>query len=524
MAGVSDTLGFLSHLGTPRRQVYQIHLVLISHLGFPKWQVYQIRLVFYPIFAPQDGRRIRYTWFSTPSLHPKMAGVSDAHGFLSHLGTPKWQLYQIHLVFYPILAPQNGRPPNMATVSDTVGVKVFLKMSCVNGSWYYQMLRLPQKATIQHPKGDTPASPNIAPAPKCDIRTSPDVAPATKSDAATSPKCCACHEQVDYDFNIADDSRMIRPWSEHDPRMIRARTGHLAPAHSPRLLFSRFGDAFCMQSYNMSRSGYLPKLHQILRLPRKHCNITKYCTCHEKWHSNITKWCAFHEEWRSNISKLGGCHEKSQYTICDTNDMKHHLHCAEPQVWLSNLTKYGACHEKWFSWLILVTYGTSFALGPTLQRHQILPLPQKITFDEENVLKADSGRFENDPRMIRPWSMPWSSRTRPFAEVTFRAFGDVPFGKLEHFALRLFIYPKFHQMLPLPRKGTLQHHQMLPLPRKVTFQHQKLTVQHHQMLCIPQKVTIQHRQMLRLLLHWGIPWLNCYWTELFLDWTVSWLN
>ena len=210
MAGVSDTLGFLSHLGTPRRQVYQIHLVLLSHLGFPKWQVYQIHLVFYPIFAPQDGRRIRYTCFSTPSWHPKMAGVSDAHGFLSHLGTPKWQLYQIHLVFYPILAPQNGRPPNMATVSDTVGVKVFLKMSCVNGSWYYQMLRLPQKATIQHPKGDTPASPNIAPAPKCDIPTSPDVAPATKSDAATSPKCCACHEQVDYDFNTIRMKRHLQ--------------------------------------------------------------------------------------------------------------------------------------------------------------------------------------------------------------------------------------------------------------------------------------------------------------------------
>ena len=122
MAGVSDTLGFLPHLGTPRRQVYQIHLVFypkmagvsdthgfLSDLGTPRRQVYQIHLVFYPILAPQDSRCIRYTWFSIRSWHPKTAGVSDTPGFLPHLGPPRQQVYQIHMVFYPILAPQDGR-------------------------------------------------------------------------------------------------------------------------------------------------------------------------------------------------------------------------------------------------------------------------------------------------------------------------------------------------------------------------------------------------------------------------------
>ncbi len=57
MAAVSDILGVLSHLGSQNGRsikVYQIHLVF----RFPKWQPYQIHLVFYPILAPQDGRYI----------------------------------------------------------------------------------------------------------------------------------------------------------------------------------------------------------------------------------------------------------------------------------------------------------------------------------------------------------------------------------------------------------------------------------------------------------------------------------
>ena len=180
MAGVSDTLGFLSDLGTPRRQAYQIHFAFLPHLGTPKWQVYQMHMVFYPILAPQNGRCIRYTWFSIPSWHPKtagvsdtlgfdipswlpkMAGVSDTLGFLSDLCTPRRQAYQIHLVFYPIFAPQNGRcirctrfsipswHPKMATVSDTPGFLSHLGTpkwqapqhgNCIRYSWCKGVLK-----------------------------------------------------------------------------------------------------------------------------------------------------------------------------------------------------------------------------------------------------------------------------------------------------------------------------------------------------------------------------------------------
>ena len=241
-------------------------------------------------------------------------------------------------------------------------------------------------------KSDTPRSPNTAPATKSDTRTSPNAAPATKSDTPTSPnaapatkndahhwlswhmqrhlqcaeqqaspsnltKCCACHAKLhskikekfaENSWSVNSNAGTIRAWSEHEVVISRP------PVR--RAYFSRFGDAFCIENYNISRSGYLSKLHQILRLPRKvtlrhhqilrlprkvmrgrsehdpsmksssrtrpfgeltfrasethfvlkittfrapaiYPNFTKYCACHEKWHSDITKYCACHEKW-----------------------------------------------------------------------------------------------------------------------------------------------------------------------------------------------------------------------------------
>ena len=61
-----------------------------------------------------------------------------------------------------------------------------------------------------------------------------------------------------------------------------------------------------------------------------------------------------------NWTKCCACHEKSR----------------------SNFTKYCACHAKWISWLIRVTYETSFTMrGATnvkRQVHEILRLPRKM--------------------------------------------------------------------------------------------------------------------------------------------------
>ena len=61
--------------------------------------------------------------------------------------------------------------------------------------------------------------------------------------------------------------------------------------------------------------------------------------------------------------------------------MKRHLQCAEQQVSRSNLTKYCACHAERLTYLVLITYETSFtvrgATGVTIQPHQILHLSHR---------------------------------------------------------------------------------------------------------------------------------------------------
>ena len=61
-----------------------------------------------------------------------------------------------------------------------------------------------------------------------------------------------------------------------------------------------------------------------------------------------------------NVTKCCACHEKSH----------------------SNFSKYCACHATWISWLIRVTYETSFTMRGastvSLQPHQILRLPRNL--------------------------------------------------------------------------------------------------------------------------------------------------
>ena len=62
--------------------------------------------------------------------------------------------------------------------------------------------------------------------------------------------------------------------------------------------------------------------------------------------------------------------------------MKRHLQCAEQPKAASTFTKYCACHAKCISWLIRLTYETSFTISRaskvTLQTHQVLRLPRKM--------------------------------------------------------------------------------------------------------------------------------------------------
>ena len=382
----------------------------------------------------------------------------------------------------------------------------------------HQILRLPRKMTLMidlrhiwnviynarsnrhHP----PPSPNTAPATqKC-----------TPKSKRNSPR-------------TVEASIPMRGRFDHDPTMIRTWSDHeLVISHPPvrRGYFSRFGDAFCIENYNISRSGYLSKFHRILRLPRKltlqdhqilrlPCKMTLMIDVRHTWHVIYNA--------RSNRSHPPTSPNAAPATQHDSHHlsswhMKRYLQCAEEQASPANLTKYCACHAKWLSWLIFVTYETSFtmrgATGITLQPHQILRLPRKSAL--QNLSEILRERLKRqfqcaaDSTMIRPWSdhdptMNSSSRTRPFAEVTFRASET-------HFVLKITtfrapaIYPNFTKHCACHEKWHSNitkccacHAKLLASSILVTYATlftmrggTGITRQPHQILRLPRKMTL----------------------------------
>ena len=151
-------------------------------------------------------------------------------------------------------------------------------------------------------KSDTTTSPSTAPATKSATWTSPSTAPATKNDSTALSsshmkrhfqcaeqqvslsnlgKYCACHEKWHCKmskkisknrWNVISNAGPIRPWSDHDPSMIRAWSeNENANRNPPRKwgYFARSPEAFSIVKYNVLHPILQSNFHQILRLPRK---------------------------------------------------------------------------------------------------------------------------------------------------------------------------------------------------------------------------------------------------------------
>ena len=205
---------------------------------------------------------------------------------------------------------------------------------------------------------------------------------------------------------------------DHDPTMIRAWSDHeLVISHPPvrRGYFSRFGDAFCIENY-ISRSGYLLRFHRILRLPRKvtlrHHQILRLprkmilmIDIRDIW--NVIYNARSNKHHPPTSPNAAPATKKDAHHWLSSH-MKGHLQCAEQQASPSNLTKYCACHAK---------------------------LHSKI----KEKFAENSWSVNSNAGTIRAWSdhdpsMNSSSRTRPFAEVTFRASET-------HFVLKITTFP-----------------------------------------------------------------------------------
>ena len=403
--------------------------------------------------------------------------------------------YKILLQYYSVL--QNTTPVLLCTT----------KYYSLQGAEHqrHQMLWLPRKLTLQDHQ--------ILPLPRkmtlmIDVRRIWNViynARRNRSHPPTSPNAAPATQ---------NDSHHLSSW--HMKRYLQCAEEQASPANLTKycachakwlswLIFVTYETSFTMRG----ATGITLQPHQILRLPRK---MTLMIDVRHTWHVIYNA--------RSNRSHPPTSPNAAPATQNDSHHlsswhMKRYLQCAEEQASPANLTKYCACHAKWLSWLIFVTYGTSFtmrgATGITLQPHQILRLPRKSAF--QNLSEILRERLKRqfqcaaDSTMIRPWSdhdptMNSSSRTRPFAEVTFRASET-------HFVLKITtfrapaIYPNFtkycachenwrskitkycachakwlswlmsvtHDTSFTMRGATdliLQHHQMLRLPRKMT--------------------------------------------------------
>ena len=265
-------------------------------------------------------------------------------------------------------------------------------------------------------------------------------------------------KQMKRHFQCGADPSMIRPWSDHEN----------ANRNPPRKwgYFSSSPRAFSIEKYNVSRPILHSNLHQILRLPRK-----VPLELHQilRLSRRKTHILSPHHIWNVIYSaRSNRCHHptspntapatKNDSTALSSSHMKRHFQCAEQQVSPSNLTKYCACHEKWLDCFIVLTYETSFpmrgATGVTIQPHQILRLPRKMTLQDfkENLQKQVKRHFQcgADPCMIRAWSehdptmiREWKRKPQPASQprLLFDLTTSIFYCKIQRFAPNLTFKP-----------------------------------------------------------------------------------
>ena len=281
---------------------------------------------------------------------------------------------------------------------------------------------------------------------RCHDPTSPNTAPATQNCIAKFLTKSLKTDETSFPMRgrSETDPTMIRPWSDHDPTMKTQTATRLAT----EVTFRAHHEHFLLKNTTFRAQSYIH-------------TFTKCCACHKKWHLNFTKYCTCHEKWRLNF------------------------------------TKYCTCHTKWLACLIVVTYETSFpmrgATGITIQPHQILRLPHKMTrmLDPRHIwnlisnarsnryhdptspntapgTKNDTARFQrkspktgetsfpmrgrsdHDPSMIRAWSdhdptmiRPWKRKPQPASQVSllFEVPRSTFYCKIQRFAPNLTFKP-----------------------------------------------------------------------------------
>ena len=271
-----------------------------------------------------------------------------------------------------------------------------------------------------------------------------------------------CWKRMKHHLHCGAYSGMIRPW-----------TRHLAHARWPRLPFV-LRRCFALKNQHFAA----------LRLSTQ---ISPNAAPATKSDAPTSPNAAPATKSETPTSPNGAPATKNDSHDWSCSHLKRQLQCVEQQHSPSNLTKYSAPARKNVPH-VLLTYETSCtmrgATALTLQPHQILRLPGKMPLmigpahlwnvmynaqtnkshpntapatqnsnpkSKRNLLKTDEtsfalrGLFGNDPTMNS------SSRTRPLAEVTFRA-SEMLCVKKSTFRGAPAIYPDFTKCGPCHEK------------------------------------------------------------------------
>ena len=131
-------------------------------------------------------------------------------------------------------------------------------------------------------------------------------------------------------------------------------------------------------SFTVCRAtGVTIQPHQMLRLSRRKTHMLN------PHHISNLMYNARNNRCHPPTSPNTAPTTKSDTHSSSSGHIKPHLQCAEQQVSQSNLTKYCTCHAERFTYLVLITYETSFtvrgATGVTIQPHQMLRLSRRKT-------------------------------------------------------------------------------------------------------------------------------------------------
>ena len=219
------------------------------------------------------------------------------------------------------------------------------------------------------------------------MRRTPGITPRPHQILRLPCKIALRKKQRNFPPKTVETSSQMRDRAEPDPKNDQTmnsacRTRPLQNWTRPlEELFFPIGNAFCIENYNISRSGCLSRFHRSLGLPQKS------------------------DTRRSPNAALATKRDtpRSATVVPFTKNESYHwplwhitqLHCAEQQVSSTSIIKYCAFHQKIASF-ILVRFGGAFCFedcnisrsGNLPRFHRMLCLPKSDTPTSPNAAPA----------------------------------------------------------------------------------------------------------------------------------------